>query len=268
MLLPVVLLLDLALQSQAPEAPPASPEGSPIAEEEPGPWTGSAALSVLWLTGNSKEFTLAADGYAEYRTRDWAATFTGETVLSRAASATDPDEEDVAEALSVSARGERRFTPLLGAYALVQGGADHLAAVELRLDGEAGVAFTVLERKTAHEQPVLLRFDLGLHDSHEFRRRYFGESQDLPDANLLGPGGRLTLYLPLNERLKFAQVAEAVTTVTGDSRVVFGSKSTLSCFVTDWLAMNASFRVDADSDPAPGVASTDTALLLGGEVEF
>lgn len=274
MLLPVVLVLDLVLRSQAPEPPPTPPEGpcappcTPVEEPAPGPWTGAAALSVLWLTGNTKEFALAASGHAEYRTRAWVATLSGETVLSRAATSRDADEEAVAEALFLSARGERRFTPLLGVYARMEGGADHFAAVELHLGGEAGVAFTFLERETKHGRPLLLRFDLGLHDSRDFRREYFDDSRDLPDADLLGPGGRVTFYCPLNGRLKFAQYAEARAAVTGESRVVFGSTSALSSFVTGWLALNATFQVDADSAPAPDVASTDTALLLGAEVEF
>jgi hypothetical protein len=274
MLLPVVLVLDLVLRSPGPEPAPASPdEGcappcAPVEEEEAGPWTGAAALSVLWLTGNTQEFALAASGHAEYRTRDWVATISGETVLSRAATSQDADEEAVAESLSLSARGERRFTPLLGVYAHLEGGADHFSAVELHLGGEAGVAFTVLERETKHGRPLLLRFDLGIHDSRDFRRQYFDDPRDLPDVDLLGPGGRGTFYWPLDERLKFAQYAEARAAVSGESRVVFGSTSTLSSFVTGWLALNATFQVDADSAPAPGVASTDTARLLGAEVEF
>ncbi|MCY1036399.1 DUF481 domain-containing protein [Corallococcus sp. BB11-1] len=280
------LPLLLAVLAQTPEpnprpapAPTASPsvaEDAPkalcedLTEKEAGPWTGSAALSFLLLAGNSRSLALTANGLAEYRTKVWVATFKADGVLETAASAEegDGDEDVVAEALVASVRGERRFTPLLGAYALVYGKTDHLASIELRLDGEAGIAFTLLERDTKYAEQQLLRLDLGLHYSNESRFQYFEDEQELPSVDLLAPGGRLTFYYPFNERLKFTQYLEVFPNILGDSRLLADSTTKLSTYITHRLALSTNLLVQLDTAPAAGKAVADVALTLGAEFEF
>ncbi|RKH15256.1 DUF481 domain-containing protein [Corallococcus sp. CA047B] len=280
------LPLILALLAQAPDSTPPpdpAPAASPLVvegdlkslceklpEEEPGPWSGSAALSFMLLAGNSKSLALTANGLAEYRTKVWVATFKADGVLESAASAEedDGDVDVVAEALVASVRGERRFTPLLGVYALVYGKTDHLASVELRLDGEVGIAFTLLERDTPDGEEQLLRLDVGLHYSNEARFQYFEDEQDLPDVDLLAPGGRLTFYYPFNERLKFTQYLEVFPNILGDSRFVADSTTKFSTYITHRLALSTNLLVQLDTAPAAGKAVADVALTLGAEFEF
>ncbi|RKH47821.1 DUF481 domain-containing protein [Corallococcus llansteffanensis] len=257
------LPLLLAVLAQAPES-------TPRQEEEAGPWTGSAALSFMLLAGNSRALSLTADGLAEYRTKVWVATFMVDGVLDTADSGEDDDssEDVVAEALSVSVRGERRFTPLLGVYALVDAKTDHLSSVELRLDGEAGIAFTLLERDTKYAEQQLLRVDLGLHYSNEARFQYFEDEQDLPNVDLLAPGARLTLYYPVNERVKFTQYLEFFPNILGDTRFLVESTSKFSTYITHRLALSTNLEVGIDTAPAAGKAVADLALTLGAEFEF
>ncbi|XXF76206.1 DUF481 domain-containing protein [Myxococcaceae bacterium GXIMD 01537] len=285
MFLSLSLLLGVLAQAPAPETssasvpaePPSLPAGycKPPCEEleeegEPSPWTGTAALSFLLLAGNSKAFTLTADGLAEYRTDRWALTLKGEGILETASTAEDEDdgEDVVAEALSVSARGEKRFTPLLGTYVFVGARTDHLASIELRLDGEAGVGFTLIERETEYEKEELLRLDLGLHYSNEARFQYFEDKKNLPDVDLLAPGVRLTFYYPINERLKFTQYAEFFPNILGDSRFLVESTSKVSAYITNRLALSTNIVVDVDTAPAEGKKVADLAVTLGAEFEF
>ncbi|MCY1044412.1 DUF481 domain-containing protein [Corallococcus sp. bb12-1] len=284
MALPLPLLLAALAQAPEPNPPPASvPAASTcvekedlkalcedLPEEEAGPWSGSAALSFMLLAGNSRALTLTTNGLAEYRTDVWVATFKADVIVESAASAEedDGDEDVVAEALVASVRGERRFTPLLGVYALVYGKTDHLASVELRLDGEVGIAFTLLERDTPDGEEQLLRLDLGLHYSNEARFQYYEDEQDLPDVDLLAPAGRLTFYYPFNDQLKFTQYLEVFPNVLGDSRFVADATTKFSVDITDRLALNTNLLVQLDTAPAAGKAVADVALTLGAEFEF
>ncbi|WP_158625180.1 DUF481 domain-containing protein [Corallococcus terminator] len=284
MALSLPLLLAALAQAPEPTPPPASAPAAPtcvdkedlkalcenLPEEEASPWTGSAALSFMLLAGNSRALALTANGLAEYRTDVWVATFKLDGVLETAASAeeADGDEDVVAEALVASVRGERRFTPLLGVYALAYGKTDHLASVELRLDGEAGIAFTLLERDTPGGEEQLLRLDVGLHYSNEARFQYFEDEQDLPSVDLLAPGGRLTFYYPFNERLKFTQYLEVFPNILGDSRFLADSTTKFSTYITHRLALSTNLLVQIDTAPAAGKAVADVALTLGAEFEF
>lgn len=280
MLLSLPLLLGVLAQTPEPETPPAAPSSLPVGyckppceeleEEEPSPWTGSAGLSFILLAGNSKALTLAANGLAEYRTEHWAATFKGAGILETADTSGDADDDTdvVAEALSLSVRGEKRLSPLLGVYALVGARTDHLSSVELRLDGEIGVGFTLIERDTKYAEQKLLRLDLGLHYSNEARFQYFEDERDLPDVDLLAPDLRLTFYYPINERLKFTQYAEFFPNILGDSRFLIESTSKVSAYITHRLALSTTLELDIDTAPAAGKAVADLALTLGAEFEF
>lgn len=238
-------------------------------EKKPSPWTGSAALSFMLLAGNSRALALTANGLAEYRTDAWDVMLKGEGVLDLAATpGGDGDEEVIAEAAALTARGEKRFTPLLGVYALVGAKTDHLSSVERRLDGEVGAGLTLIERDTRFKEELFLRLDLGVHYSNEARFQYFEDEHDLPNVDLLAPGVRVTLYCPINERLKLTQYAEFFPNILGDTRFLVESTTKLSAFITNRLALNMNLGVDVDTAPAEGKKVADLALTVGAEFEF
>lgn len=231
------------------------------------PWTGAAMLSLNLHAGNTRLFLIEASGLAEYATDRWVATIKGDASFEKAAGA-DEDSLTIAEAASLTLRGERRLTSLLGIFLLAEASTDHLANVKVRLDGEAGVAFTLTDRFSPAGQHHLLRLDLGVHYSNEDRYRYFISEGELPNVDLLSPALRLAFYYPINERVIFIQYAQVLPNVLGDARVLIESNSKLSTALTARLAINLNLKFDVDTDPADGVGPTDLALLLGGEFAF
>jgi hypothetical protein len=262
------------------ESPPPGESGAPagycsppceaVVEEAPGPWTGAAALGLAFDAGNTDLLIVDWNLLLDWRTSAWEWTLESEGEVARAdvPAEGDDDATEVAHAYSLDARLEKRFTPLLGAYALLGGLVDHPAAVEFRFDGEVGAAFTVVDRKGNEVQDWLLRLDLGLHYADETRREYYGEERDLEDVDLLSPGVGLTFRCPVGERAKFYQFAQVLPDFWGSSRVLFDSKSTLATFLTERLALNARLTVAFDSDPAEGTEDTDVRLTLGAEYDF
>jgi hypothetical protein len=246
------------------------PPCAAVVEKEPGPWTGSAALGFALSAGNTESLTVTWNLLLDYRTSAWEWTLEAEGLVARADVPAEGggDAREVAHAYSLDTRLEKRFTPLLGAYALVGGLVDHPAAIELRLDGELGAAFTALEREGNEVQDWLLRIDLGLHYSNESRREYYAGERDLEDVDLLSPGIGLTFKCPVGERAKFYQFAQVLPDVFDSSRVRFASKSTLATFLTERLALNAHLEVDFDSDRAAGKKDTDVVLTFGAEYDF
>jgi hypothetical protein len=257
------LLLALSLQ-----APPGG--GEPIAEEEPGPWTGSAAVGLALAAGNTETLTLDWNLLVDYRTHAWNWTLETEALVARAdvPAEGDGDATEVALSYSLDTRLEKRFTPLLGAYGLVGGLVDHPAAIELRLDAELGAAFTVVDREGNEVQDWLLRLDVGVHYSDESRHEYYAGDRDLEDVDLVSPGLGLTFKCPVSERAKLHQFAQLLPDLSGSSRVRLVSKSTLATFLTERLALNAHLKVDFDSERAAGKKDTDLTLTFGAEYDF
>ncbi len=240
------------------------------APEEPGPWTGSAALGLALAAGNAETLTVEWNLLLDWRTDAWEWTLEADGLVARAAVPAEDggDTTEVAHTYALETRLEKRFTPLLGAYALVGGLVSRPAGIELRLDGEVGAAFTIVDRDGNEVQDWLVRADLGLHYSDERRREYYGVERDLDDVDLLGPGARLTFRCPIAERAKLYQSALVVPHLGGDGRVLFQARSTLATFLTEHLALNAHLEVDFDSDRAPGKEDTDVILTFGAEYDF
>jgi putative salt-induced outer membrane protein YdiY len=248
------------LPAEAPAAATGAEEGKP----EPGPWAGSATLGLEWLTGNSRSLTVSAEGLAEYNSSRWVLTLKAVGTYVTAAESGEAEDE-VGALVSGWARGERRFTPLFSGFLYVGSGSNHFASLELRLEGEAGVGVTVLERRPSAPDELLLRFYLGVHYSRDKRYQYYPTNQNVPDQNVWSPGVALTFRAALNDHVKFS---EDVFVFPAPSRVLVRSNTKLTSSLTGRLALTAELVVESNSAPAPDKAKTDTMLLLGAMLEF
>lgn len=260
----------VAGEPAAPAGYCAPPCETVVEEEEPGPWTGTAAVGFALSAGNAESLTVDWNLLLDYRTDAWEWTLEAEGLVARAdvPAEGDDDATEVAHTYSLDTRLEKRFTPLLGVYGLVGGLVDHPAAIELRLDAELGAAFTVVDREGNEKQDWLLRIDLGIHYSDESRHEYYAGDRDLEDVDLVSPGVGLTFKCPVGERAKFHQFAQILPDFWSSTRVRFASKSTLATFLTERLALNGHLKVDFDSDRAAGKEDTDVILTFGAEYDF
>lgn len=278
LLLPLVLALTLqeppdgasaATNPQREEAPAdyCPPPCETTAEDGPGPWEITAALGLALSAGNARTLNLNWNLLLDYRTSawDWSVETDGLFV-----DADVPEEgyQELSLIYSVETRLEKRFTPVLGAYGLLDALVDHPSAIELRFDGEAGGAFTLVDREGNAMQNWLLRFDLGLLYSDENRREYYAGMRDLEDVVLVAPSLRLALKGPVGDHARFYEVAQIVPELGGSSRVRFASKSTFAVFVTKHLALDAHLGVDFDNDRAVGKEDTDVVLTFGAEYDL
>jgi hypothetical protein len=220
--------------------------------------------------GNAKSLEVDWNLLLDYRTSAWEWSLEAEGLVAWADVPAEggDDAKEVARSYSLDTRLEKRFTPLLGAYGLVGGLVDHPAAIELRIDAEVGAAFTVVDRKGNEVQDWILRFDLGLHYSDESRREYYAGERDLEGVDSFTPGVGLTFKCPVSDRARFYQLARVLPDFWDNSRVRFESKSTLSTFLTERLALNAHLTVDFDNDRAAGKENTDVSLTFGAEYDF
>ncbi|MFP2905748.1 YdiY family protein [Pyxidicoccus sp. 3LFB2] len=265
------LLLVTVLAQPPTESPTAVADAPPPAqveaEEEEGPWTGSAGLGLSFFTGNSRAFTLTGDALAEYDSPTWALTLEADGAYGEAAEGDDPERELTAKTLGGWARGEYRVTPLLSAYTFLGAQADHPASLELRTEVELGIGVTLLEQEK-DDNELFLRGYVGGSYARDRRFQYVPTRENLPDVNLWSPALGVTFRYDINERVHLREDALLLPDVFGDSRVLLDSTTKLSVHLTERFALTTFFELQHDSAPAEDTVRTDTSLSVGAEVSL
>ncbi len=108
-----------------------------------------------------------------------------------------------------------------------------------------------------------LRTDLGFRISEERRYQYFPEpAHDVPDVTLYAPRAGLVFTYAISKDVLFAEEADVLTNVSGESRVLANSISKISVRLSRSLAFGVSFTVSHGRAPAPGKVPTDTQLAM------
>ncbi|AKF80546.1 Putative salt-induced outer membrane protein YdiY [Myxococcus fulvus] len=269
---PLLLLLTVLSQTPAPPPDPAPDDGpehpcTEDAEEDPGPWSGSAGVGASFFTGNSRSYTLTGNALVEYESPTWAFTLEADGAYGKAATE-DGARELVAEALGAWVRGEYRATPLLSAYSYLGAETDHLSSLELRAEVELGLGVTLLERTEKETDELLLRVYLGAHYARDHRFQYVPTRKELQNVDLWSPSLGAMFRYDINERVELREYVLLLPDVFGDTRVLLTSTTKLSVNLTGRFALTTFFDLRHDSRPAEGKVSTDTSLTVGGELSI
>jgi hypothetical protein len=261
--------VEALLRQAAPAAPPAAPP-SAAAGERPSAaaWAGTAGVSLISITGNAQTLTLSGTGAASRRSENWVWS-------ARAAGAYGQSRVTVEDAPAVVAlnaagqiRGDRRFTQLIAAYAMVGAETDHVKSIEYRTLTEAGTAVTWVEWKEGDLVRLVVRTDLALRYSYESRFQYYPTPMGLQNVTLVAPKLGLGFRYALGPGVAIVEEAEILTNIVGPARVLVTSLTRLNARLSEALALSVGFQVNHDSAPAEGRVPTDTALSVGLELAF
>ena len=199
------------------------------------------------MYGSSADWIVGTKLYGTYGQNRAAAT--GETETS-------------AEAAGLLLRLDRRFAERYSAYVLAAADTDHVKSVELRSAGELGASVVWVDAKGEAGWTTSLRTDFGFRISEERRYQYFPVGLEVPDVTMYAPRAGLAFKYAVSKDVVFAEDAEVLPNVVGDSRVLVNSVSKISTRLSRTLAFGIAYAVAHDSAPAPGKVSTDTTLSL------
>ncbi len=236
-------------------------------------WSGTAGAGLILLTGNTSTLTVNGTSAVQREWERWIVAARANGVYGRTR---PPDRAlpsaTVALAASGQLRGDRKLTPNLSVFTMAGADMDHVASVEYRAYGDAGVGYVWIDQKREGDRHVFLRTDLGGRYAYESRWQYYATPTqpegDVPDVDLLAPRLGATFRLGLSKDTTFVQEAEALANVLGDERYTARSMSKLTTRVVSGLTVGTSYIVTWDSAPAPGKVETDTALAVIAELTF
>ena len=154
------------------------------------------------------------------------------------------DGETTREAFRASYQLDYRISDLWFAYGLLQWERDKFAQLDRRFTESLGLGYTVLSRA-----PLSLVVDGGV----AFRQTKY----ITPDLEENDVAGRVTAKFAWDIRPGIRFTEEAGGLFGGTTSTLF-SRTALTVSLTGALSARASFDVNYESEPPPGVESTDT----------
>jgi len=229
-------------------------------------WSGSVGAGLIFLSGNSNSVTFSANASGERKTENWVFSAKANAAYGQSRPAGESAVVTLAQAAALQVRADRLLGSLAALYLATGAETDHIKSLELRALGEGGLGLRWLDVKEGDLQKVSLRTDVALRYARELRFQYYPVSENLADTYLVAPRFGLSFKFALTREVTFAEDAEVLPNLTGDSRVLVNSLSKLSTRLVGGLSLGIALLVQHDNKPSAGKMQTDTSLTFGLEM--
>jgi hypothetical protein len=263
--MPLVLLaLLLAQTTPGSAAPPAA--------AQPAIWSGTVALGLIALSGNSRAITFSSTGAFERKSADWIWGIKAFGSYGQSTPAGASTSQVTALNAGIEARGDRRFNPMFSTYLLAGIDTDHLKSIESRPFGELGLGIIWWDTKVGDLQKSTLRTDVGFRYGREYRFQYYpvpvGPNQDpaFATVEIVAPRVGALFRYALNKDVIFTEDASALANASGEARLLLVGTTKITARLIDELSLGVAFSITDDTVPPKGKVPTDTALTVGIEV--
>ncbi len=262
----VPALLAALLAQPAPATPLVPPPAA-----QPAIWSGTVALSLIALTGNSRTLTFSTNGAFERKSPSWIWGIKAFGAYGRTAPGGEGPTEVTALNAGVEARGDRRLSQMISMYLLLGVDTDHLKSIEWRPFGEVGVGMIWWDEKVGDLQKSMFRTDLGFRYGREYRFQYYpvhiGPSDPaFATVEIVAPRAGAVFRYAFNKDVIFTEDASALANVSGEARLLLVSTSKLTTRLAGRISFAVAFMVSDDTVPPQGKVPTDTALTVGIEI--
>lgn len=271
----LLLIPPLALAEDA--APPAAPapaaQAAPAAPaapaKKPPEWKGTVGAGLVTLSGNSESTTFTGTAAASRETLGWIASVKAAAAYGENRAAGTTTSQVAAYSGALQLRLDRKIGEFWSVFVIGGVETDHVASIEYRTASELGAAVRLVERKEGDWLKVGLRADLGLRYGYEARYQYYGTPLGpQPGVELIAPHVGAAFRYGFSKDVFLTEDAEAMTSLSGESRWLAKSVTKLSSRLSKALTFGVGYTVAYDSAPAAGKVTTDQALTALLEVGF
>ncbi len=242
-------------------------------KKKENPWSATAGLGLIVLTGNASTITFNGLATAEYKAEHWIYAIKafgafGRSRLPEVENVPTEEPQVVALNAGIQARVDRRFTEQFSGYLLTGADADHVKSVELRAFGEAGASATWWDRTTEDGRNSFLRTDLAFRFASERRFQYYPLPENLPDVFIGGPRVGVNFRYALTKDVMFLDEASVLASMLDSSRIIISNQAKLTVRISEALGLGTTFLMQYDSQPPEGKVPTDTSLTVSFEMGF
>ncbi len=257
-----------AAETAAAKAADAAQKATLAAPPNPVIWSGTVALGLIALTGNSQTITFSTNGAFERKSPDWIVGIKTYAAYGNNTAAGATSSTVTALAAGLQVRGDRRFSDILSIYLLGGVDTDHLKSIESRPFGESGVSIIWFDEKAGDLQKSTFKTDFGFRYGHEYRFLYYGEGAPARQdgVDIIAPRVGAFYRYAISKDVIFSEDASALENLVGTTRALVVSTTKLSSRLTEKVALGVGFAVSYDSAPPPLKVRTDTALTVSLEI--
>jgi putative salt-induced outer membrane protein len=204
-------------------------------------WKGEGEVGASLTTGTTKNKTVALGINLTRDGLDWRHKLVGIANYMRSGDTTTADR------YLASYQGDYKFTPRLFAYGLLQWEQDRFAGFNRRFTESVGLGYTIIATPVFNWQisggPALRQTKLITHESESATTAHAG--------TIFGWNISPTMVF-----------TEDLGTYIGGSDNTYFSTTALTAKIMGDLSARASFNVTSESDPPPGIESTNTITRL------
>jgi hypothetical protein len=242
-------------------------------------WRGNVGFGLSYLTGNSQQLTITAQGSADKSWGKWGLGIKANAAYglsNPSANVAGTEPSVTARRASGTLRGDRSFGDGFASL-FILGGAefDHLKNIEFRTYGEGGTGLTFFNVKQGDLEKVYLRFDLALRAGYESRYQYFPMRSSVvdPQIAILAPRAAIAFRWGFSKDVHVSEDLEFVPFLLAPTsgRLLINNTTKLLARLTETLSLSTSLLINFDSKPPASIPArlpTDVALTVGIEAAF
>lgn len=242
-----VLLSTLAWGAAVAQDPCPCP---PAVPPPPPQWFGTANLSFLSTSGNTRTSTIGGGLEVNYKPDPWLFTF--KAAYLRAST----DDVTTAESLAGSLRGARDLTPRVDVYVESTYQRNRFAGLNSLVGGDGGGGYKILVG------PVhALRVEAGVGYTHESDT--VGPSRDYANGHA-GLGYKWTFSKTANFSNDFAYMLD----FSDSSNWFITDKAAVTAALSSIFSLQASWTLLYRNEPVLGFRKTDTATAVALVAKF
>ncbi len=218
-----------------------------IAQEEEGPWSGSASFGFLSTSGNTENSSLNSGFELGYTTGDWSHR------LNTIAIYANENNVTTAEAYEAAFKTEWQINDASYLFGRLRWRKDRFSSFDTQFSQAIGYGYRVIDTEIHH-----LNAEVGAGMRQSDLVDGTSEEEFITRAGL-------EYEWTLSETATFEQV---LGVEAGDTNTYMESVTSLSARLLGDLALVASYTVKHNTDVVPGTEETDTYTALTLEYRF
>jgi putative salt-induced outer membrane protein YdiY len=241
---------------------------APVAMPEASAWSHTLGLSALAVGGNANSNSAKLDAGMDGHWRDWntelrLSSSYGQTSAPSNEPALQP--QVTAYKLEATARGQRNYNPVLGAYLLVGGLVDRVASIDWQGYGEGGLSLLWWEHIRADFLRSRLRTSLGFRATREHHFQFYPVQQRLPDAfkNIFGPTVTGNFRFGLSRSVYVFEEAFIYQDAMVSRDLRFNSNTGISAQINQRVSLSVTYKIRYYGLPSDNKKTTDSELATG-----
>lgn len=225
-------------------------------------WAANAGLKILMSSGNASSFSGQVTAGVDGNWHDWSLQLRGDAGYAQNSPLGTTIQPSIFNS-TLSARGDRYYTPMFSTYARGSILQDRIASIRLQSYGDIGAGLLWWEILRDGAIRSRLQTSVGFRVLYESRHQYYPTDAYAPTKMVYGPPISISFRYGLTKDAYFTEDLDVTPDVTGGGDTRLQSVTALVAPLTRRTGLELGLKVRYIGRPAAGKRTTDTELGAG-----